>query len=252
MSTVMNLAAFAVGWQRPVSSSLAIQAVRARPPILADGRQAAVVDAGSFTLLERGVRVGREVFTIRQTPPPDAGFLLEGAIAYPTRRLVPELRTDSAGSPVHYQMDEFEAGRRQQQLTLQVARGHGSERVQTSRGESAVEFMARPGARLLDEDVFAQYYFIARPIMHAASQPPGQSVIVPLLVPRRGGVIAVPLTVVGEERLEIAGQTRSATHLRMEPGRGDERDVWVDAEGRVLRVALPARSLVAMRDDLPP
>jgi hypothetical protein len=35
-----------------------------------------------------------------------------------------------------------------------------------------------------------------------------------------------------------------------EPGGGD-RDLWVDASGRVLKVAIPGRGLVAQRNEPP-
>lgn len=213
--------------------------------------QELVADAGSFTIVQAGVRIGREVFTIHRTLPPDPGYVADGAAIYATRRLVPVLRTDSAGSPLRYQVDEFVGDRRQAQLTLSVTRGRGSERLQTRRGEAANEFKVGTGARLLDDDVFAQYYFIARAMVHSQPLTAGPAVIVPLLVPREGGTLAAPVSIVGDEHLDIGGQSRTAVHMRMNPAGGEPRDIWADAEGRVLRVAIPARGLVALRDDVP-
>lgn len=212
--------------------------------------QSTLADAGSFTVLQGGSKVGTEVFTIHRAPPPDGGYVVEGAAVYLTRRLVPVLRTDSSGTPVRYELDEFVDGHRQRQLTLQIVRGRGSERVQTSRGESATEFLVAPGARLLDADVFAQYYFIARAVI-ALSRDPGGPMVVPLLIPRRGGTLAAPVVIVGDERLDVAGQSRDAIHLRIRGADSDPQDIWADQEGRVLRVAVPARGLVALRDDQP-
>jgi hypothetical protein len=212
--------------------------------------QSSIADAGSFTVLQGGSKIGKEVFTIHRMPPPDAGYLVEGAAVYLTHRLVPILRTDSSGTPVRYELDEFVGDHRQRQLTLEVVRGRGSERVQTSRGESATEFLVAPGARLLDDDVFAQYYFIARASI-AASHDPGGSMVVPVLIPRRGGTVGAPIAILGDERVDVAGQSRDAVHLRIRGGEGEPRDVWADQEGRVLRVAIPARGIVALRDDVP-
>jgi hypothetical protein len=213
--------------------------------------QTAVTDAGSFTVLQAGAKVGREVFTIRKAPPPDAGYLTEGSVVFSTRRLVPALRTDSTGAPLRYDLDEFASDRRQRQLTLQIARGRGTEHVQTGRGESGTEFMVGPDARLLDDDVFAQYYFIARSIVRSDPHDAGQRRVVSVLIPRRGGTVVAAVTVVGDERLDIGGQTRPAIHIRIELAADDVRDIWADAEGRVLRIAIPARRLVALRDDVP-
>ncbi len=213
--------------------------------------QATIADAGSFTILQGGVRIGREVFTIQHAAPPDGGYVVEGAAVYITHRLVPVLRTDSAGTPLRYEVDEFVGDRRQAQLTLGVARGRGSERIQTRRGESATEFRVGLGACLLDDDVFAQYYFIARVMVHAQPLSAGRVLVVTLLVPRLGGTVTAPVSFIGDEHLDIGGQSRTAVHMRMDPVGGDPRDIWADAQGRLLRVAIPARGLVAMRDDVP-
>ena len=213
--------------------------------------QPAATDAGSFSVLQGGVRVGREVFTIRKTPPPEDGYVVDGTAVYPTRRLVPLLHTDSAGVPVRYEIESFLGDRRQEQLTLEIMRGRGSERVLTRSGESASEFRMAPTARLLDDDVFSQYYFIVRAVVRPRRPGPGQVVVVPMLIPRRAGTTSASISVVGQEPIEIAGQTRSAIHLRIEPAAGAVRDVWADEEGRVLRIAIPTRGLVATRDELP-
>jgi hypothetical protein len=191
------------------------------------------------------------VFTIQQAPPPDPGYVVQGTAVYLTRRLIPVLRTDSAGAPLRYEVDEFVGDRRQAQLTLNVARGHGSERVQTRRGESAKEFRVGVGACLLDDDVFAQYYFIARALVHAQPSTPGPTLVVTLLVPRKGGTVAAAVSMIGNEHLDIAGQSRTAVHMRVDPAGGEPRDIWADAQGRLLRIAIPARGLVAVRDDVP-
>jgi len=57
---------------------------------------------------------------------------------------------------------------------------------------------------------------------------------------------------VGEERLNVAGRPLPTLHLRIDPAEGGSRDVWVDGDGRLLRISLPGRNLVAMRDEAPP
>jgi hypothetical protein len=217
----------------------------------AGGQQATVADAGSFTILQGGAKIGREVFTIRLTTAPDVGYLAEGSAVYPTRRLLPVLRTDSSGAPLRYEVEEFVADRRQQQLTLQVTRGRGSERVQTRQGESASEFLVAPGARLLDDDIFAYYYFIARLVVPSRHLGTGQVLTLPLLMPRRASTTATPVTVLGDEQVEVAGVSRAAVHIRIGPAQGEVRELWADATGRVLRVSAPGRGTVAVRDDLP-
>lgn len=212
-----------------------------------------MIDAGSYTLLQGAAKVGREVFTIREASPPDGGFLEDGSAAYSSHRLMPALRTDTSGATLRYRVEELVADRRQELLTVQVSRGHGSERVQTPRGESATEFMVAPGTRLLDDDVFAQYYFIARAQVRGQFPTAGESAVVPLILPRRSGpVVAATVTVVGNERVEVGGAPQPAIHLRIAPSGSEVREVWADPEGRVLRIAIPSRGLVAVRDEMPP
>jgi hypothetical protein len=54
----------------------------------------------------------------------------------------------------------------------------------------------------------------------------------------------------GDEPIEIAGTRAAARHFTFTNGSGS-REVWVDAEGRVLRVEAPSSGLIAVRDALP-
>jgi len=75
----------------------------------------------------------------------------------------------------------------------------------------------------------------------------------PVVVPRRADVqTTVTMTTVGEETLQVGNHDLPATHLRATVGGGEVHDIWVDKSGRLLKVALPARNLVAVRDDPPP
>jgi len=75
--------------------------------------------------------------------------------------------------------------------------------------------------------------------------------VVPVIMPGHPATASVTVAYVGEERIDLGGQSRAAVHLRIEPVAGDTREVWVDQVGRVLQVAVPARGLVAERDDPP-
>jgi hypothetical protein len=48
----------------------------------------------------------------------------------------------------------------------------------------------------------------------------------------------------------VGGRLLDATRLRLTAPSAD-RDIWVDGLGRVLKVAIPTRDLVATRDDAP-
>lgn len=114
MRTFLALAALAALRDLGGSPPIPPGALRVVPPgaarsALARQPQSGIADAGSFTVLQGGSKVGKEVFTIHRLPPPDGGYLVEGSAVYLTRRLVPVLRTDSGGTPMRYQLDEFAA-----------------------------------------------------------------------------------------------------------------------------------------------
>jgi hypothetical protein len=55
----------------------------------------------------------------------------------------------------------------------------------------------------------------------------------------------------GSEPVAIGGRSLQATRLLLtEPG-GASREVWADANGRVLRVVIASRGIVAERDEAP-
>src|SRR5581483_11885268 len=64
-------------------------APRAAPARRSGGltRQPGVVDAGSFTIFRGEAKVGREEFTIRMAPAPDAGYVVSGTALYADRRI---------------------------------------------------------------------------------------------------------------------------------------------------------------------
>jgi hypothetical protein len=212
--------------------------------------QAPVVDAGSFTVVHGTAKIGREEFTIRRAPDPDNGFILSGTAVYADRRLTPTLATDSAGAPLRYQVEVRSAERRQELLTLQIVRGHASQRTQTPHGESATEFRVADGARLLDDDVYNQYYLITRGVISGRSPTPGLSETIRTVVPHRSSESAERITVVGDDSVMVGGHLLDATRLRLTAPSVD-REIWCDALGRILKVTIPARDLVATRDDAP-
>jgi hypothetical protein len=214
------------------------------------GAQASAVDAGSFTIVRGTAKIGREEFTIRRSPDPDGGYILSGTAVYADRRLTPTLATDSAGAPLRYQVEVRSAERRQELLTLQIVRGHASQRTQTAHGESATEFHVAAGARLLDDDVYNQYYLIARTVMAGRNPGPGISETIRTVLPHRSAESIEHITVVGDDSVMVGGRLLDATQLRLTAPSAD-RDIWVDGLGRVLKVAIPARDLVATRDDAP-
>jgi hypothetical protein len=205
--------------------------------------QVAVVDEGSFTISHQGTRIGREEFAVRRTPNPGGDVLVANAtVVYTDRRLSPALQTDAAGSPLRYQVEVSAGADVQERLQGRVGRGRFSAQLRTPRGESAREYVVADGALILDDDVFHQYYFVARA---------GRTGAVPVVVPRRNVQLTMRVENEGADVVAIGGSRLPATRYVMTEPDGATRRIWVDAEGRVLKVTLDARGITATRDDPP-
>ena len=201
--------------------------------------QGIIVDEGSFTVWRAGAKVGRENFTIRRAA--DGGYAASGTVVYADRRLLPALATDPLGVALQYQVDVRVPAGRQEMLSGRVTRGFFSARSQTAQGESAREFAVSAGARLIDDSVFHQYFFLAL----------GHTGAVAVIEPRHSRQVIAQVEARGADPVEIDGQPLPATRLHIELPGTPGRDLWVDTNGRVLAVADPGDGLMARRDVAP-
>ena len=206
--------------------------------------QVAIADAGSFTITRQGVAVGHEEFRIGRASATGRaqGYIATGTVALGDRRLVPELRTNARGAVLAYRVEATGGPAARERLDGTAARGLFAVVVSSTRGETAREYVVDDGAVLLDDGVFHHYYFLAR------DDTPR---LVPVLIPHRDVQVMMRLERAGPEPLIVGGQPVQASHLVLTEPDGARRDIWVDAEGRVLRVAIPSLGLVAERDGLP-
>lgn len=219
---------------------LALAAALALAPKLVVS-QVTIVDEGSFTVT-RGGRAGREDFRIVRTTGATGPVLVaSGTAILGSGRTTTALRTDTAGVPIAYQLEEREAGQVRERVNVQQARGRISSRAQSPRGESAREYFMKPGMLVFDEDAVHLYFFV---LMH-----PDRAAVT-IVRPRTNVVGELRVSSRGEEPLEIAGASVTARHFVLSDASGS-RDVWVDARGRVLRVDAPAVGMTALRDVIP-
>jgi hypothetical protein len=207
--------------------------------------QVVTVDEGSFTILRGGSRVGHESFTIRKTAGPGGDiFVANATVDYDSQRLSPALRTDDSFSPLAYQVEVRSGNAVQERLKGLLGRGRFSAQVTTPQGESAKEYVVSDGALVLDDDVFHQYYFLAQKLR-------GGSGSVPVVIPRRNVQETMRVQANGSERVAIGGVPLDARQIILTEPSGATRRIWVDGQGRVLKVSLEARGVVAQRDDPP-
>lgn len=208
--------------------------------------QVTVVDEGSFTISRSGAKIGREVFTIRRTPGPGGDvYVANATVEFDAERLAPALRADDSFAPLAYQLEVRSGGEVRERLRAIVGRGRISAQVKTAKGESTKEYIVADGALVLDDNVFHQYYFLAR---RASGSGSGS---VPVVVPQRNTQVVMRVSAQGNDAVTIGGRGVAARVLVLtEPG-GATRHIWVDDQGRVLKVVLDARGITALRDEPP-
>ncbi len=210
------------------------------------GAQVVAVDEGSFTVTRGGVPIGREEFRIvRQPAAGGAAFVARAVGAYGARRITPALQADSEGEPLRYQVDVRGAGVDERVSAQGAGTGHFAAQVQHGQREGAREYLLSAGTVVVDDEVYHQLYFLARRALAGATS-------VPVLVPRTDAQLNVVVTRAGSGPMTIGGRTITATHYVLADARtGWRRELWVDADARVLRVVVPALGVEALREDPP-
>lgn len=208
--------------------------------------QVTVVDEGSFTISRSGTKIGREVFTIRRTPGPGGDvYVANATVEFDAERLAPALRADDSFAPLAYQLEVRSGGEVRERLRAIVGRGRISAQVKTAKGESTKEYIVADGALVLDDNVFHQYYFLARRASGSSSG------TLPVVIPQRNTQVVMRVSTQGNDAVTVGGRGVAARVLVLtEPG-GATRHIWVDDQGRVLKVVLDARGITALRDEPP-
>ena len=208
------------------------------------GAQTVTLDEGSYRLSVGGKEVGTEVFSIRQNGTGEAAVIIAvGRIVldgdHGPQQLNSELQV-AGGTlrPAAYEVrvQGADAG----QIKGRVVGGRFSAQIVSPAGEMMREYLAGDGAVVVDEGVAHQYFFLAR-------RAQGNATRVPVIIPRLNKQVVAQVTSGGAEKIAIAGRSFEATKYTITPAGMPARHVWVDAEGRVLRLEIPERNFVAQR-----
>lgn len=213
------------------------------------GAQADRIDAGSFSILHNGLRVGREQFSLRRAPAPDgAVFDLRSELNIGDRRTAVQLSADSLGSPIHYSVEIRDSAAVAVRLGGQRVRGRFATQARRAVGETAREYLLVPGTLILEADFFHQLCFVVR----GRSPVVGEAFLLPVISPLENAPGAITVTLESNvDFVTIAGVRRPARRWRVADREGLVRTVWADADGRILRVLIPSRQIEAIRDDIP-
>lgn len=202
------------------------------------------LDEGTFRLLVGGREAGTETFSIRQNGTgADAVIIAQGRVTLDAGEVVANVQLAGAGlRAVAYDLELRGADARR--IRGSVTGSRAAARTTSPSGETMREYLVSDGAVVLDDGVAHHYFFLA---MRAAAG----ATLVPVMIPRENRQVQARITAAGEESIAAGGTNIRARRFNIEPNGGDVRSVWVDAEGRVLRVEVPARNFVAVRVALP-
>lgn len=225
-----------------VPSLVALAALAGAAPAAA--AQVVVVDEGIFTISIAGERVGREDFSIRRNVT-DGGLVAQGNVLRAESRSSVVLTTDSTGLPFRFQVERFSGGRRVEQTSGEYRRGLWSGRTVGPQGESGREFRLPDTVLAADDGVLHHAWFLIRFIRGGT---------MPVLRPRALAVRPVAVESAGADSVLFGLDQYDAVRWIIRDGGGGPvlAEVWADAQGRLLRVRLPALDLVATRDEAPP
>src|SRR5690606_11819836 len=202
------------------------------------------LDEGAFRIIMGGREVGRETFVIRQSGSGSGAVIIaQGRVVLDTiggaAELSPSLEVVGASlRPAAYQVEV--RGPDAQRIAGRLVGGRFSARIVSAAGEQMREYLASDGAVLLDETIAHHYYFLARRLDGAPFR-------VPVIIPRQSRQVSAGVTPRGTENIVIGGERVQARRMSVEPASGAVRHVWVESQGRVLRVEIPARGYVAER-----
>jgi hypothetical protein len=214
----------------------------------AHAQQGTLIDEGSFRVLVGGQEVGTETFSIRQTGTGnDAVLLARGRVVLDSQRGAQEIAAtlQVAGAALRPAVYELTLeGADAQRIAGRVVGGRFSARIVSATGETGREYLVSDGAVVLDEGVAHHYYFLARRVS-------GGTVRVPIVIPRESRQLQAEVTDTGRDNVSIGGTTIAARRLTVAPNGSTTRTVWVDGDGRVLRLEIPERNFVAVRTAAP-
>lgn len=207
--------------------------------------QSVLVDEGTFDVRFDGIAGGTETFTIRRSGMGTQGLFLAHGVAelrrsgdaFEVRPVLQARATD--GGATEYQVsvsgsDSF-SGR------VALAGPRFVSRFESPGGTEEREFSARPGTFIVDRDLAHPYFFL-----HDAR--PGS--VVQLIEPRDRRAVRLSVVAVTDDTVAVGANTVPARRVVFGEGR-EERRVWYDAQGRVLRVVIPSQGYEAVRRDLP-
>lgn len=201
------------------------------------------LDEGTFLISRNGAPLGRESFRITQSRTPTEAYRATAQVALGDRRIVPTLTCDSLGAPLSYDVSVDGGPTSGARYQARARPGRFSSLLRTRDGESTREYVVPAGVIVLDDEVVHQLYFVTMGGRRSGS--------VTVLSPRSGVQAVARLDDLGPSTVDISGNPMPATHFALGAPGFPRREFWTDAGGRVLKVVIPERGIIAQRDEPP-
>jgi hypothetical protein len=197
------------------------------------------LDTGRLAIEVDGRRVGTESFRVwREQTTVDAFALVTRENGGGQQSLDVRFRSDADLRPIQYRLrGEPRALSVDGEWTGSRLRLH----VNSDQGERWKEFATPGGAAVLEDGVAHHYLLLAHRLRDAQT---GRRLAV--IIPSRSSRVEGVLRARQSDRIRIGAEDVAATRFDIEVD-GQVRSVWIDAEGRLLRVVDPGRRLVATR-----
>jgi hypothetical protein len=218
-------------------SALLLLAVPATAP-----GQSVVLDEGRFTIFLDGHEAGTEAFRIhRDGMGVDAVLVATAEIRITrdggTTEMRPSLRTGTDMIPQAY--ENKISGVRTAQVSGWLEGNRFVARVASEAGESQREYRATTSTVLLEDDVAYLYYFTSRAVQQAGGT-------LSVVAPASGEQYRLQVVSAEIEPFRFGREQLEVRHVRLQ-GPDREHEVWLDDQGRVLRVEIPGRNFRAER-----
>ena len=202
------------------------------------------MDQGTFSVSIGGNVIGSEEFSIRRAGlGPSAAYIASGAVTLSRGGEFQELRPLLSAHAPEGAADAYQlkvTGADASEVVLNLVGPRFVSNFRSAAGEEEREFSASTQTRIVEQLVAHHYYFLGNV---------SEGAMVPVIEPRSRTVTDLVAGPSVDEELRLGPNRVDARRVVFGAGE-QERIVWFDRQGRVLRVEIPALQYVAERQDL--
>lgn len=200
-------------------------------------------DRGVFVIERGSAETGRVEFALRRTAG-KGGLLLVSATRTPAHDLDVALELSRDSVPVSFQQTETAGGRVVRRVSATVSGRRFSGRASSAESEVARELPVSPPLVIMGDEDYAAFAFLPRPDSGAT-----RTVTVVSTADLTGRNALVDGGVADSVR--IRGRALPCRRFALHFPDGEERRFWIGADGRLLRVEIPASGILATRAEPP-